>query len=55
MSEEKAIQEKAILIRISQLYHKSMSPQELYEATRGVWKVGPRRNEAEFVFLLRRA
>jgi len=29
----------AILITINQLYRSDMSPQELYEATRGIWKL----------------
>jgi hypothetical protein len=33
----------AILIRINQRYRHGISEQELYEATRGVWKVGARR------------
>jgi len=27
-----------------------MTPEELYEATRGVWKLGKRREKAEYVF-----
>jgi hypothetical protein len=40
------ITEPAILIRITQLYHPSMSPIELYDATRGNWKVGAQRERA---------
>lgn len=43
------IRHKAILITINQLYRSDMTPLELYEATRGIWKIGPRRNQAEFV------
>jgi hypothetical protein len=50
MKNEISIDEKAILIRINQLYHESMTSEELYEATRGVWKVGIRRDEAEYAF-----
>jgi uncharacterized protein len=44
------IAEPSILIRINQLYYYSMSSQELYEVTRGVWKLGERRNNAEYAF-----
>lgn len=37
-----------MLIRIPQLYRPGMSREALYEATRGHWKVGPRRERAEF-------
>jgi hypothetical protein len=32
----------SLLIRINRLYRHSMTPAELYEATRGVWKLGAR-------------
>ena len=48
MQNEILIEEKSILIRISKLYRESMTEEELYEATRGVWKVGTRRDEAEY-------
>ncbi len=41
---------KALLITINKLFRSDMSPQELYEATRGVWKIGPKRDEVEFAF-----
>lgn len=41
------IDEPAILIRIPQLYEPGMSADELYDATRGHWKVGPRRDAPE--------
>lgn len=31
--------ENVMLIRINQLYHNDMTPYELYEATRGLWRV----------------
>lgn len=40
----------ALLIRINQLYRHNMTPQELYEATRGVWKLGARRTKARYAF-----
>ena len=41
------VREPAILITINRLYRSDMSPLELYEATRGTWVVGPRRDKAE--------
>lgn len=38
----------ALLIRINLLYRHGMSESELYEATRGVWKLGERRNRARY-------
>ena len=37
-----------ILIRIPRAFHAGMSDLALYEATRGVWKVGPRRERARY-------
>jgi hypothetical protein len=51
-AEEVAITDKAILINISRLYRYGMTPMELYDATRGVWKVAPDRHEADFAFCL---
>ena len=44
------ITEPAILIRISRLYRPGMSAHDLYEATRGVWVVGGRRDGATYAF-----
>lgn len=44
------IVEKALLIRINKTFKPSMSDLELYEATRGVWKVSQRRNGAQYAF-----
>ena len=41
-----------LLIRINQLFRHGMDPEELYEATRGVWKIGPRRNSVRHVLAL---
>jgi uncharacterized protein len=51
-AEEVEITDKAILINISQLYRYGMSETELYDATRGVWKVGNRCRDAEYAFCL---
>lgn len=42
------VKEPALLIRINQRYRASMSAQELYEATRGIWVLGPRREGARY-------
>jgi uncharacterized protein len=41
------VTDPALLIRINRLYRHGMSARELYEATRGVWKLGERRNGAQ--------
>ena len=40
------IEEPALLIRIPKLFRPGMSGHDLYEATRGVWKLGRRRESA---------
>jgi hypothetical protein len=47
---EVRVSEPAILIRINRLYLPGMSAQALYEATRGVWRLGHRRERAEYGF-----
>ncbi len=42
-----AIIEPAIFIRIAKLYSEGMSPQELYEVTRGVWCIAQRRETVQ--------
>ena len=42
------ISEPCILIRINKLYRPGMSDRDLYEVTRGIWKVGDRRSGAKF-------
>ncbi len=49
-SEPVEIDEAALLIRINRLYRYGMSDLELYEATRGVWKVGRRREKVHYAF-----
>ena len=44
------IVEPAILIRINRLYYYGMTPTELYDATRGVWVVGAKRERAKYAF-----
>lgn len=43
------IRHKAILITINKLYRSNMTSEELYEATRGIWRVSEtRKNKAEY-------
>lgn len=44
------IEEPSILIRINQKFREEMNQQELYETTRGVWKVGENRKKARLAF-----
>lgn len=43
------IQHRVLLIRLSRLFREGMTDPELYEATRGVWKLGPRRERVQYV------
>ncbi len=47
-SEQVDIEDDVILLRINHLYRYDISDDELYEATRGVWKVGKRREKARY-------
>jgi hypothetical protein len=42
------VTDPVLLIRINRLFRRSMTPLELYEATRGIWRLGPRRVGARF-------
>jgi uncharacterized protein len=42
------VREDAILIRINRLYRSNMNAHELYDATRGIWKLGLRRYKAKY-------
>lgn len=44
------IDEPVLLIRINQLYRPGMDSESLYEATRGVWTCGIRREKARYAF-----
>lgn len=46
-AEEVRVTEPSLLIRINEQYRYGMSPVDLYDATRGVWRVGERREKAE--------
>lgn len=39
---------KVVLININKLYRSDMTPRELYEATRGIWRIGSRRAKADY-------
>jgi uncharacterized protein len=43
------VKHKAILITINRLYRSDMTDRELYEVTRGTWRIGQRRNQADVV------
>jgi hypothetical protein len=47
-AEDAVIDDPCILIRINRLYRYDMSDEELYHATRGVWRVGSRRDQARY-------
>jgi hypothetical protein len=50
-AEPVTIEHPVLLIRINQRYRHGMSAQELYEATRGIWKLNPERaQQASYVF-----
>lgn len=38
-----------LVIRINQLYRHGMNAEELYETTRGIWKIGPKRDMVKYV------
>jgi hypothetical protein len=42
------VRHKAVLITINKLYRSDMTALELYEATHGIWRVGARKNKAEY-------
>jgi hypothetical protein len=53
-AEDAQITEKVVLIKAAQLYRQEMTPSELYEATRGIWRVVPRRHKADYAFCVYR-
>ena len=42
------VRHKTLLITVNRLYRSNMSSEELYETTRGIWKLGSRREKAEY-------
>lgn len=49
-NEPAEITEPGLLIRINQYFHYGMPPVELYDVTRGSWKLGEARNKAKYAF-----
>jgi hypothetical protein len=47
-AKEAKIEHEAILILINRLYRSGMTAEELYEATRGIWKIGSKRERVEY-------
>ena len=48
------IADPAVLIRIPKLWYPNMAPEELQEATAGWWKIGVRREKAQYAFSVNR-
>lgn len=46
------VRHNAVLLTINSLYRSDMSALELYETTRGCWRVAPDRNKPEYAFSL---
>jgi uncharacterized protein len=44
------ISEPVLLITVNRYYRRGMSPEMLYEITRGNWVIGARRNQARYAF-----
>ncbi|MFZ1700016.1 MAG: hypothetical protein WBO10_09155 [Pyrinomonadaceae bacterium] len=44
------ISERVILITVNRLYKHDITPELLYEITRGVWRIGERRENAKYAF-----
>ena len=47
-AEQATIAQSCILIRIPRLYRVGMAGRDLYDATRGIWKLGRRRERAAY-------
>lgn len=47
-AKEVEVVHKSLLITINKLFRSDMSSEELLEATRGVWKLGPKREGAQY-------
>lgn len=48
--ESVTIEDPVVLIRINKLYHYGITDRELYDATRGIWKIGENRDNAVYAF-----
>ncbi len=49
-----SIAEAVLLIRIPRLWYPSMPAEDLFEATHGWWRIGPRREHADYAFAVNR-
>jgi hypothetical protein len=47
-AEPVTLSEPCILVIVNRLFERNMSPDELYEATRGNWVIGTRRSKAQY-------
>jgi hypothetical protein len=47
-AKETAIVDRVCLIRINKRFRYGMSPQELYDSTRGIWRITPETRDPEF-------
>ena len=55
MTERAQIVDPVVLIRVPRLFRPGMSALALYEATRGVWKIGPRRDLVKYALAVHHA
>lgn len=49
-ADEVKVTDNVIAITINKLFYSHITEEELYEATRGIWKLGERRTKAKFAF-----
>lgn len=49
-ADEVEVIDDVILITVNKLFYSSISDEELYEATRGIWVIGGRRAKAKYAF-----
>ena len=49
-ADEVTVTDNVIAITINKLFYSNITEEELYEATRGIWKLGERRTKAKFAF-----
>ena len=49
-ADEVTVTDNVIAITINKLFYTNITEKELYEATRGIWKLGKRRTKAQFAF-----
>jgi hypothetical protein len=52
VTEAARITHPVLLIRVPQAFRPGMSDVALYEATRGVWKIGPRRDQVRYALAI---